>query len=94
MNIENYAYGQSFLTVPTMPLEFTLEDVPDEPNQLFASWMEPLPPNGIITSYRLTCILSSSRVGWRLSTCMCIAMMHIILIEVVYKFLHLKPLEP
>ena len=59
----------SFLTVPTMPLEFTLEDVPDEPNQLFASWMEPQPPNGVIISYSLTCILSSSQVSWRLSTC-------------------------
>ena len=54
----------SFLTVPTMSLEFTLEDVPDEPNQLFASWMEPQPPNGVIVSYSLTCTLSSSQVCW------------------------------
>ena len=52
-----------FLTVPTMPVEFTLEDVPDEPNQLFASWIEPQPPNGIITSYSLTCTLSNSQVN-------------------------------
>ena len=66
VNSVNYAYGQvvSFITVPIMPLEFTLENVPDEPNQLFASWMEPQPPNGVIMSYSLTCTLSSSQVCW------------------------------
>ena len=54
----------SFLTVPTMPLEFSLKNVPDEPNQILASWMEPQPPNGVITSYSLTCTLSSDQVAY------------------------------
>ena len=45
-----------------MPLQFTLESVADEPNQLLASWMEPQPPNGVITSYSLTCTPSSDQV--------------------------------
>ena len=53
----------SFLTVPTMPLEFTLQNVSDEPNQLLASWMKPQPPNGIITSYSLTCTQSTNQVA-------------------------------
>ena len=48
-------YNLSFLTVPTVPLDFTLQNVPDEPNQLLASWKEPQPPNGVITSYSVTC---------------------------------------
>ena len=46
-----------------MPLEFTLENVLDEPNRLLASWMEPQPPNGVITSYSVICTLSSNQVG-------------------------------
>ena len=49
-------------TVPTIPLEFSLENVTDEPNQLLASWMKPQPPNGVITSYGLFCTLSSNQV--------------------------------
>ena len=45
-----------------MPLEFTLEKVADEPNQLIATWMAPKPPNGVITSYSLTCTLSHNQV--------------------------------
>ena len=52
----------SYFIVPTMPLEFTLENVTDEPNQLLASWMEPQPPNGVITSYSVTCTISSNQV--------------------------------
>ena len=59
-----YDHALSFLTVPTMPLEFTLQNVANKPNQLLASWMEPQPPNGIITSYSLTCTPSSDVVGW------------------------------
>ena len=50
------------LTVPTMPLKFTLENVTGEPNHLLASWMEPRPLYGVITSYSLTCSLSSHQV--------------------------------
>ena len=60
--VYNHALS-SFLTVPTMPLEFTLKNVSDEPNQLIASWMEPQPPNGVISSYSVTCTLSINQVG-------------------------------
>ena len=52
-----------FLIVPTVPRNFTLQNIPDEPNQLLASWMEPKPPNGVITSYSVTCTLSINQVA-------------------------------
>ena len=49
------------LTVPSMPLNFNLERLASQPTQLSASWSEPLPANGIITAYTLTCSLSSQQ---------------------------------
>ena len=49
------------LTVPSMPLNFNLERLANQPTQLSASWSEPLPANGIITAYTLTCSLSSQQ---------------------------------
>ena len=48
-------------TVPSAPGGLTLVTVTDDPTQLSASWSEPLPANGIITAYTLTCSLSSQQ---------------------------------
>ena len=46
------------IAVPSAPGGLTLVTVTDDPTQLSASWSEPLPANGIITAYTLTCSLS------------------------------------
>ena len=45
----------SFLTVPSAPRNLTLESVSTDATLLSASWVRPLPANGIITAYTLHC---------------------------------------
>ena len=49
----------SLVAVPPAPLGFTLGMVPQSPNTLSASWMEPDPTNGVISGYTVTCNFSS-----------------------------------
>ena len=57
-----YLYSLFFSTVPTQPIGFNLNNVTDEPRQLMAEWSQPVPPNGVITAYTVTCTLSTNQV--------------------------------
>ena len=46
-----------------MPLNFTLDNVTNEPTQLLATWSTPNPTNGIITGYTVTCLRSTQQVS-------------------------------
>ena len=46
----------TYVTVPDVPRNFTLETIPGFPMQLLANWISPQPTNGRITSYTLHCV--------------------------------------
>ena len=48
-------------TVPSAPRELSLQPVLDNPNQLSATWVPPVPANGVIQGYTLYCSRSDQQ---------------------------------